>query len=416
MSTKGTVLVIDDEQVIRDLFQRFLARRGYYLHTADTGSAGLREIEAIAPDIVFLDLKMPGIDGLEVLKKAKEIDKDLPVIILTGHGDLDSAIQSVRLGAYDFMQKPIENLEALLIDIDRAIESYHRAKDNRALTEELKTLNQRLLDANKELERKVMQRTQELQDTVKELQAAQKKIDAEIKIVSKVQKNLLPKELPHHKSLDIAALYKACAAVGGDYYDYMDMDNGELGFVVADVSGHGLPAAFVMTMVKIMLIHLNARKMPLDETLRMINKVLLKYIPTNNFVTMIYGILNLNELKFRYINAGHEGLIHVDPCKKILHPLGSKSPVLGVDEDIDFIIDTVQLHKGDKLIFYTDGITEAANSDYELFNDERLKETLTQNMGLQSKPLLERIMEDLSSYCGGDSFVDDITLMILGIS
>ncbi len=408
MDTKGKVLIIDDEEVITALFKRFLPRQGYEFHSASNGPDGLKIMEEWKPHLVFLDLKMPGMDGLEVLKRSKEIDKELPVVILTGHGDLASAIQAVKLGAYDFMRKPIDDLESLLVSIDRAIKNYRLSKRNKSLTEELKVINRKLED-------KVKLRTKELEETLKKLEASQAKVQEEIKTVSLVQQNLLPEGPPSRKDLDAGAIYLASSAVGGDYYDYFDRGDEGLSVVIADISGHGLPAAFVMTMVKIMLIHLNRQKAPLKETMETVNDLLFKHIPTNNFVSMIYGILHPKEMTFNYINAGHEPLIYVSAQDKRLELLPSKLPFLGIDTDIDFKEDVLRFKSGDKLVFFTDGITEAANTKQELFGQQRLNDIIAKNMAAAPKELVADVIGALSMYCEGTSYVDDITLVILGL-
>lgn len=408
METKGKILIIDDEKVIRDLFKRFLPRRGYEFFSAENGSEGLKAIKEVDPDLVFCDLKMPGIDGLEVLKRSKDINKDLPIIILTGHGDLESAIQTVKIGAYNFMRKPIEDLETLLIDIDKAIGNYHLIKKNNRLSAELVTIN-------KELENKVKARTEDLEMTLSELKAAQTKINEEIKIVSLVQQKLLPDGPPNREGLDAAAIYLASSAVGGDYYDYIDMGDNKLGIVIADVSGHGLPAGFVMTMVKVMLLYLNKQEIPYMSALAAINDMLTTHIPTNNFVSMIYGALDLKEMTFTYTNAGHEPLLRVNGETKEIEEIPAQSPFLGIDSNTKFIEDCLHLKKGDKLILTTDGIIESVNPKNELFGTKRLNDIITKNTAVPSMDLITEIISDLSVYCEGIPYEDDITMVVLGI-
>lgn len=409
MSKKGSVLVIDDEEIIRNLFQRLLSRQGYDFHAAENGQAGLEAIKDFSPDLVFVDLKMPGMDGMDVLRKAKEINSNLPIIILTGHGDLDSAVQAVKLGAYDFMRKPIEDLEALLIEIDRAIESYGLIKRNEALSGELKSVNL-------ELEKKVKMRTADLNKTLDELKQAQAKINEEIKMVSVVQQGLLPESPPKRDGLDMAAVYLASSAVGGDYYDYIDLGDDKMAIVIADVSGHGLAAGFVMTMVKIMLLYLNKQKTPLLETVEAVNDVLSQHIPTNNFVTMIYGILDLKAKTFTFINAGHDPLVKINSVSKEIETFEAGSPFLGIDSDTVFSTVSINLEKNEKLIFYTDGIVEAINSKEEAFGEKKFNELVTNNASLSSMDLITEIISTLSDHCQGTAYADDITLVVLGLT
>ena len=409
MNTKGRVLIIDDEKIIRNLFQRLLSRKGYDFHSAENGRAGLKAIEDLQPDIVFVDLKMPGIDGMEVLKRVKKINSDLPVIILTGHGDLDSAVQAVKLGAYDFIRKPIENLEVLLIEIDQAIANHALTKRNKALTEELRV-------TNKDLEKKIEKRTMHLKEALDELKLAQARINEEIKMVSVVQQGLLPESPPKRKGLDTAAIYLASSAVGGDYYDYIDIGDDKFAIVIADVSGHGLAAGFVMTMVKIMLLHLTKKKVPLKKTVETVNDILSSHIPTNNFVTMIYGILDLKALTFTFINAGHDPLIKINPASKELQKFEARSTFLGIDPDTTFSEEVINLEKNEKLIFYTDGIVEAISSTEEAFGEKRLNEIITNNASLSSTDLITEIISALATHCQGTTYADDITLIVLSLT
>jgi len=352
---------------------------------------------------------MPGIDGLETLKRIKTVNKDIPVIILTGHGDLDAAIKSIKLGAYDFMRKPIDDLNVLLIDIERTVKNYALVKRNTSLTRELQEIN-------KDLENKVKERTEDLENALSELKIAQRKINEEIKTVSVVQQNLLPDKPPKREGLDAAGIYLASDAVGGDYYDYIDLGNDRIGIVMADVSGHGLPAAFVMTMVKVMLTHLAGQNTPLKKSIETLNNLLSTHIPTNNFVTMIYGILDLKGMTFSYINAGHEPLLHLKGGTKEFEVVPAKSTFLGIDNDTQFTENTINLEKGDKLIFYTDGITESTNTKNESFGYKQLTDVIKNNADSESMTLITDVISALSNHCHGMPYLDDITLMVLSLT
>jgi len=407
MEIKGKVLIIDDEEVIRNLFKRLVSKGGYEFHGAEDGPAGLKAIEEVQPDLVFCDLKMPNMDGMEVVRKVKETNKDLPIIILTGHGGMDNAVEAVKLGAYDFIRKPVDDINALLIEIDRAVESYNLVKKNKNLTEELQVINS-------QLEEKVEKRTADLNKTLEDLKLAQGKINEEIKTVSVLQKGLLPEAPPSIEGLDAAAIYLASSEVGGDYYDYINLGNDRLAIVVADVSGHGLAAGFVMTMVKVMLLYINKQQSSSVETLKALNEVLSNHIPTNNFVTMIYGVLDLQAKTFSFINAGHDPLVKVNSVDKSFEVFEAKSTFLGIDDSTEFQEDTITLSKNDKLVLYTDGIVEAINSKEEAFGESRLNTIIKDKADCSSQELVNEIIISLSSHCEGTLFADDISLMVLG--
>ncbi len=246
-----------------------------------------------------------------------------------------------------------------------------------------------------------------------ELKIAHEKIEDEIKTVSIVQQALLPKTLPQDHKVDMAALYAASTHVGGDYYDCIRMDNDRLGIVMADITGHGLPAAFIMTMVKILLFYLNQQKMTLKESLVTINEMILRHVPISTFPSLLYGVLDVNELTFEYINAGHEPVVHLNPSKKTKQIHFAKSPLLGVDENAEFIIDKLKLEKGDKLFLYTDGAADVMNKNRDAFDRKRLFELVSSCSASSPKEMIDRVMRELNAFADGVPFIDDVTMMVL---
>lgn len=254
---------------------------------------------------------------------------------------------------------------------------------------------------------------EEISQKNEELRITQERINKEIKTVAIVQQGLLPKSLPQNSRVDIAAIYSASSTVGGDYYDCIEMSDGKLGLVMADITGHGLPAAFIMTMVKILLIYLNEQKRPLAETVSAINDMVTKHVPLSTFPSLIYGILDPEKMVFNYINAGHQPIVHTSPSakKKIYY---AKSSLLGIEAGANFALETITIEKGDKLFFYTDGIPEAMNKNKEIFGYDRIFFLFEHNAAKSPKEIIDAVLNELNLFCEGVPLVDDVTMMVLG--
>lgn len=254
-----------------------------------------------------------------------------------------------------------------------------------------------------------------LQDIKSELE--RERLSNELEIAHQVQMKLLPKDCPLISDYSFSAFCEPAKEVGGDYYDFINLGNNKTGVVIGDVAGKGLPAAIYMTLTKgIFQSYAENNFLPKDLLVKM-NKIIYQIIESGSFVTMFYGIMDQKKNEFTLARAGHEAAIFIDPGNKnnlSLRPVGL---ALGLDSDKIFSEkieeENISLAKGDTIILYTDGITEANNRLNEEYGIDPLKDFLKENINNNPSTLPELIHEDVKNFCQGATQFDDMTTIII---
>jgi len=246
-----------------------------------------------------------------------------------------------------------------------------------------------------------------------EVKKAYEAVDYELKVVADIQRSLLPRELPNIPNLSLAAHYQTSRRAGGDYYDFFPLPNGHWGMLIADVSGHGTPAAVLMAITHSIAHSFPGPPTPPGTMLDYVNRHLVsRYNIQSTFVTAFYGIFDPASRVIRYACAGHN-----PPRFKrcggggISALAGLDGIPLGIEPDGVYRERSEQLRPGDQIIFYTDGITEATNPAGEMFGVARLDRVLN-GCREEASELLNAVLKALEEFTGGKSPVDDQTLLV----
>ncbi|GAB5496731.1 MAG: hypothetical protein Phyf2KO_18110 [Phycisphaerales bacterium] len=250
----------------------------------------------------------------------------------------------------------------------------------------------------------------------RELDRAYDQVDQELKTVAEIQRSLLPSKLPKIDTLDIAAHYETSARAGGDYYDVFPLENGKWGFLIADVCGHGTPAAVLMAIMHALAHTFPGVVIQPSDLLDYVNNKLAgRYTSDGNFITAFYAIYDPRDRSLTYSSAGHNPP-RVKRCSDgsmfILDK--AQSIPLGIVDDTKYEQETVQLIQGDQVVLYTDGITEAFNDNDELFGTDRLDSVL-ENCGIDANALIESVLESIEQFTGDRPADDDRTLLVLKV-
>jgi sigma-B regulation protein RsbU (phosphoserine phosphatase) len=247
-----------------------------------------------------------------------------------------------------------------------------------------------------------------------ELQRAYEAIDHELKVVADIQRSLLPVELPQIATLDLAAYYRPSQRAGGDYYDFFPLPNDQWGIFIADVSGHGTPAAVLMALTHCIAHTFPGSAQPPSQLLRYLNQHLTRLYTTQNshFITAYYGIYDSRTRTLTYACAGHNPP-RLKRCQDgTLQALDQADGLpLGILADAEYTECVQQLQTGDQIIFYTDGITEAANTQGELFGTQRM-DTVLGNCSLQAASLLKTLLASVEEFAEGQPADDDRTIVV----
>jgi serine phosphatase RsbU (regulator of sigma subunit) len=237
------------------------------------------------------------------------------------------------------------------------------------------------------------------------------RIEQELRIARLIQQTLLPKTLPELDGYDVAAYYQPAREVGGDFYDFLELEDGRLGLVVGDVTDKGVPAALVMATTRTMLRASAQRLFSPGEVLRRANEALVTDIPPNMFITCFYAILNPQSGSLTYANAGHDL-----PYRRhggAAEELRARGMPLGLMPGMGYEEKEIVLGEGESVLFYSDGLVEAHDPNYEMFSFPRLRRLVGEHDGADGS-LVDRLLQELSGFVGeGWEQEDDITFVTL---
>lgn len=281
----------------------------------------------------------------------------------------------------------------------------------------VRTMSQRLAESENLTIQDLREKNRQLQQAYDELKAAQaqlvekERLERELEVAREIQMSMLPAELPDIEALDFGARIFPASAVGGDFYDVVDLGAGSFGITVGDVTGHGVPAALLMALTAT-LIRSEAPRSPTPAAvLRAVNRALIELNRTGHFVTVLYGVLQSSSREFQFARAGHSMPMVVAPDGDLQElPLGVGQP-LGLFDDLQLDEGRADIEPGGTMLIYTDGVTEAVDASGEFFEEERLLATVRAEMGAGSDALCEAIWQAVQKYQGEVPREDDVTVL-----
>ena len=396
-----TILVVDDDPDILELLKMNLEPEGYTVRTASDGDGAVQSASAEPPDLILLDVMMPHKNGLQVIEELKDIDetKSIPVILVTARGQADDKVLGLETGADDYITKPFD-----LREVTARVEAVL------GRTRPIKYINP--------LKRAMGTGFSEegLQQLAGHLEAA-----------AAIQKKLLPDQAPSFDEFDIANLLQSSTSVSGDFYDFILLSETQVGIVLGDVKGNGIPAALLMVMIRTALRLLCDDADTPASILKRINDMVARDTEADLFATMIYGILDIKASTFTYANGGHCYPFHYN-SRNSIDELKTGGMLIGAFEEATFTYGTCQLDPGDIIVFYTDGITETeaaenttsdASTHWEqdtnilFYGGDRLAACLSENAELSASALSEAILIDLAEFSGSTQTHDDRALIVI---
>jgi serine phosphatase RsbU (regulator of sigma subunit) len=280
---------------------------------------------------------------------------------------------------------------------------------------EMEKKEEEVRQLNKDLEERVAERTEQLKSAMaKQQEVAQQRerIEQELRIARLIQQTLLPKSVPGLPGYEVAAYYQPAREVGGDFYDFLDLEDGRLGLIVGDVSGKGVPAAIVMAITRTMLRAAYRLGSPAPgEILEQVNNILYKDIPPNMFVTCLAALLDSRSGRLHYANAGHDlpYLRHADGGSEKLRATGMP---LGLMPNMSYEQKKITLEPGESVLLYSDGLVEAHDPQREMFGFPRMQGFVGAHP--DAATLIDSLLAELERFTGEEwEQEDDITLLTL---
>ena len=382
------LLIIDDDEAVRTSLAAYLEDSGFAVEQAGNGHLGLELFERERPDLVICDLRMPQIDGLELIRRIGELDNPAPVIVVSGAGVMTDVVEALRLGAADYLIKPLEDLAVLEHSVRRALDRARLRHENALYSEKLEATN-------------------------RELQASLHLLQEDQDAGRQVQISLLPTSPWEADNFSFSHQIIPSLYLSGDFVDYFRLDDRRIAFYLADVSGHGASSAFVTVLLKFMTTRLlyesrRGGKLPEfkpSDVLSHINRGLIN-LKLGKHVTMLGGVIDLPTDRLTYSIGGHLPLPVLYQNGQAEYLQGRGLPV-GLFEDATFENHEMQLPEAFSLTLLSDGILD-------LLPGETLKEkeaALPRMIGAAGGTL-EGLRQTFGLNELGD-MPDDIALLVL---
>lgn len=372
---KPRILVAEDQADVIAALNLLLKRNGYRAEFASSPYEALALLATRQFDLALLDLNYSrdttsGTEGLELVSRVQSLDSTLAVIVMTAWGSIELAVEAMHRGACDFVQKPWDNSQLLCM-------------------------------LQQHIERGRLMRQKRLSEHLEQQEAAQ------------IQRSLMPHEITAPEGMTIAAASQSAHIVGGDYYDVIRLDKHHTGVCIADVMGKGVGAALLMSNLQAAVRVLTPEVRDPAAFCRRANQAVFANQVPGKFITFFYCMLDSEHRRVTFTNAGHNWpvLVHSDgSCDR----LKTEDIVLGTTPGWNYRQKELELRSGDRLVLFTDGITETCNADGAEFGEEHLIQIVRQHLSLGAAELKHKLLEAASSHCAG-AWIDDATLIVVAV-
>jgi sigma-B regulation protein RsbU (phosphoserine phosphatase) len=367
------ILIADDQADLIDALRLLLKSAGIEVASVSSPEAALSAIAGSSFDLLLMDLNYTGDttsgrEGIDLLSRVQALDRMLPVIVMTGWGSVDLAVEAMRRGVRDFVQKPWDNDQLL------------------------KTLRTEIGEGRARRERAALDR--------RELDEARR-----------IQRKLLPAVMPPVEGCEISASWQPASGVGGDCYDAIQFGPSRLGLSIADVVGKGIPAALLMSNLQAALRAFATAAAQPAEICQQVNRILCGHIAEGRFISFVYCVIDTYEGTLTYSNAGHYPPI-LARADGTIERLDAGGAVLGVFPEGVYEQAQVSIQSGDRLVLYTDGITEVINAADEEFGEARLVDLVVAHRACSAPALQARLAAAAADFSDG-RFQDDATLIVM---
>jgi sigma-B regulation protein RsbU (phosphoserine phosphatase) len=368
------ILVADDQPDVLEALRWLLTGEGYEPQFVSSTDGVMERLRAESFDLLLMDLNYSrdttsGREGLELIPRVRAHDAAMPIVVMTGWGSIDTAVEAMRRGAKSFVQKPWEDVTLLEI-----------------------------------LEREIA-----------EARAARRrdhKQERELEEARLIQRGLLPTIVPQVGAVQLAVSWQPAYGVGGDCFDMLGSGQ-VLGISIADIAGKGLPAALLMSNLQAAVRAFAQDFVSPASICNSVNRLLCRNMAPGRFATFCYARIDVRRSRIMYSNAGHNPPLLVRSGGTV-ERLSGGGMVLGVFPDVVYEQTELPLEPGDRLVFYTDGITEARDPGGEEYTDDRLADGAVKARTLDAGGLKDRLLDDVTRFTDG-KFEDDATLIVVAL-
>lgn len=383
ISTPPRILLADDQQDVLEALRLLLKGEGFQTETVNSPAAVLnalsnsRECEF---DLMLLDLNYTrdttsGQEGLDLIEQVRKLDNTLPVVVMTAWGSIELAVEAMREGSCDFIQKPWDNdrlLAVLRAQLERGWKMRHARQE--------------------------------------ELARAQAR-QMELEEARRIQESLLPTRLPVIPGIAMSVSWQPMNEVGGDYFDVIELGQGKTAICIADVEGKGLPAAMLMSNLQSAVRSLAKQNLAPAEMFKRLNRTMLQNSAGGKLITMFYAVIDALGGTLSYVNAGHHPPI-LSRRNGSIERLSTGGPMLHIFADSSYETGEIVLQSGDQLLAFTDGLVECCDESGEEFGEEMLMQLLANSQTADADALQQAIKQAVTEF-SASGFQDDVTVIAL---
>ena len=438
------ILIVDDQIQNIELLEAYLVPQGYEIVPTASGEEALAILADRQIDLILLDIMMPGMDGFEVVRRIRQNEEyqQLPIMFVTVLRETEERVKGIEAGCNDFISKPVDKTELLArVSSLLKVKAYHDLMKNYRKELEVKVAErtEELAHLNADLEKKVIERTEDLNESLSIQYELNNQLINTTDILNK-RNIIMEKDLDMARTIQICFIpdkspadyiafqYKPMEKVGGDFFDFIRFpDSDRIGIFISDVSGHGVPAAFITAMIKSSILQFSSYESNPSSILEKLNDLLVNQ-SADCFVTTFYGCYDPGTRELIYSSAGHNPPYIVTSDKMEYLEIKSKAPPLAImdtrklkDMKKGFIDETVVLEKGSKLVLYTDGLIETVNINEKHYLDEIIYEnkilpgSFRAHFNKPAKLFIEGIYQDLVDFRGSNDFEDDVCIICVDV-
>jgi phosphoserine phosphatase RsbU/P len=370
------LLIADDQHDVVEALHLLLKNAGYEVVSVNSPDAILQAVAAQRFDLLLMDLNYTrdttsGREGLDLLARLQAFDGDLPIVVMTAWSSVEVAVEAIHKGVGDFVQKPWKNDELLA-----TVQTQIARGQARRQAQKLEAETEQALEEARE-----------------------------------IQQELLPTEIPQIPGYQISGAWKPARLVGGDYFDVLDFGKDRVALCIADVVGKGMPAALLMSNLQAAIKAVAADSVPPQELCAKLNRFMCTNTAADKFITLFYGLIDAPTRKLVYTNAGHNSPILLRRDGSLVR-LPEGGVALGIFPEWRYEAGEVHLAPGDRLVLFTDGVTEAMSPQGEEFGEERLLALMTADLKLGAVQLQDKILQAVAKFSAGDLY-DDATLIVM---
>ncbi len=459
-SAAESLLVVEDSRIQAKILADKLQQSGYDVRTAENGQIGLEMIRQKRPTLVISDIEMPVMTGYELCSAVKNDAelRSIPFILLSTLSDAQDIIKGLHCGADNYVTKPydpeflISRVRSLLetpladdeeeqqLDVTLGGTRYTvKAGRQQVLNLLVSTFenavekNHELIRSNEELTAAKEQLTrwnQELEALNEQLETANTRMSRDLQAAARIQQSLLPTSVPENPKVRFAWKYLPCDELAGDFLNLFALDEKHIAVYVADVSGHGVgPSLLSVTIGRLLTRQVSAssvlvqaregqdqpRVVPPAEVAEELNRRFPMEEQNGLYFTMAYGLLDLDELVFRFVSAGHEPVVHVprDGAPQLIEGIGM---AIGWVDDFEYDDQQIQLQPGDRLYLYSDGVPEGMDENLNQFTNKQMLEMIELGKSQSLDDSVSLLLKSVERWCHKNGPKDDISILGLEIA